>query len=150
MAVFPFVRARKNESGTRHANLDTQHLAIQGFDPVSYFQASGPKKGTKTYSYTYQGATYLFSHEANLITFRSDPARYEPLWGGWCGYAMAARGVKAPANPRCYKIINGRNVLFYRFIWLNARTFWDKRLAQVPESQLIDKGNDYWQRIITP
>ena len=98
---------------TKHFRLTGGHVAIDGYDPVSYFK-TGPKKGSSNLSYDYNGVIYHFNNAANLAEFKTNPAKYEPVWGGWCGHAMAVRGEKVDINPECYKIVNGRNVLFFK------------------------------------
>ena len=41
------------------------NVAIQGYDPVAYFTAGEPTKGSEEFSYEWSGATYLFSSAEN-------------------------------------------------------------------------------------
>jgi YHS domain-containing protein len=132
---------------TKHFRLAKGNLAIDGYDPVSYFRG-GPKKGHASIAYDHNGVVYRFASEANRAAFKADPARYEPAWGGWCGHAMALRGEKVEINPECYKIVDGRNVLFYRTLWANALTNWEKELYKTPERQLMDQGDRFWLAIL--
>lgn len=132
---------------TQHFRLGKDRLAIDGYDPVSYFK-SGPQKGEKDLSVDYNGVVYRFANAANLAEFQADPARFEPAWGGWCGHAMALRGEKVTINPECYKIIGGRNVLFYRTAFANALTNWEKELKKTPENTLMAQGDRFWAGII--
>lgn len=132
---------------TKHFRLGKNNLAIDGYDPVSYFK-TGPQKGSKDLSYAYNGVVYRFANAANLAEFQADPARFEPAWGGWCGHAMALRGEKVAINPECYKIIGGRNVLFYRTAFANALTNWEKELKKTPENTLMGQGDGFWGKIV--
>jgi YHS domain-containing protein len=132
----------------RHFRLTSAQVALDGYDPVSYFQ-SGPLKGKSGISYELQGIQYFFATEANKNTFMADPSKYEPAWGGWCGHAMALRGEKVEINPLCFKIIQGRNVLFYKTFWANALTNWEKEIKTTPENTLMKKGDDFWNSIVT-
>lgn len=95
-------------------DLGRKNLALEGYDPVSYFAEGGsnPVKGSKKITYTYKGVTYRFKTQQNLQTFKADPDRYEPAFGGWCAYAMAKETYTEP-NPERFTIHEGRLYLFY-------------------------------------
>lgn len=132
---------------TKHFRLTSKRVAIDGYDPVSYFK-DGPEKGAPNRAYEYDGVIYHFATDANLAKFKADPNRYEPAWGGWCGHAMAFRGEKVTINPKCYKIIGGRNVLFYKTAFANALTNWERDIKTNPESELTVKGDRFWVDIL--
>lgn len=136
-----------NNQRTKHFRLDKNRVAIDGYDPVSYFKG-GPKKGSASRAYDYDGVIYHFASAENLAEFKTNPAKYEPVWGGWCGHAMAARGEKVEINPECYKIVNGRNVLFFKTFYANALTNWEKEIKTTPENTLMAKGDDFWGKTI--
>ena len=75
----------------KHFNIDKNALAIDGFDPVSYFTANNATKGKPTISLVNDGITYRFASEQNRALFRTNPAKYEPQFGGWCAYAMGRK-----------------------------------------------------------
>lgn len=132
------------------ANVGPDSLGIQGYDPVSYFNASGPLKGNPAIRAVHEGIVYQFASRENAAAFEARPAQYVPAWGGWCGHAMALRGEKVVINPTCYKIIDGRNVLFYKTVWANALSNWEKELARTPEPQLMGQGDRFWANLLTP
>ncbi|MFM9950391.1 MAG: YHS domain-containing (seleno)protein [Saprospiraceae bacterium] len=132
------------EQRIKHFRLDKNHVAIGGYDPVSYFKSSGPKKGKAGLAYDFDGVIYWFANAKNLNEFKTNPVQFEPVWGGWCGHAMAVRGEKVEINPVCYKIVNGRNVLFYKTFYANALTNWEKEIKKTPEQDLMVKGDDFW------
>ncbi len=138
------LHAQSEELRRQHFNLEENNLAIQGYDPVSYFNNAKPLKGKKELQLKHRGVIYQFANAANLELFRTQPEQYEPVWGGWCGHAMAKRGEKVAINPTCFKIIDGRNVLFYKTIWANALYNWNKELKTTPEGQLMEKGDAFW------
>jgi YHS domain-containing protein len=117
-------------------------IAIEGYDPVSYF-AGKPKMGNENIKLTYQGVTYLFSNSANLNTFKSNPKKYEPAYGGWCAYAMGESGEKVKIDPETYKIFGGKLYLFYNFWGNNTRSSWNKN-----EAKLKAAGDHNWEKII--
>ncbi|MFV1884528.1 MAG: YHS domain-containing (seleno)protein [Balneola sp.] len=112
-------------SESEYFNLDKDKLAIKGYDPVSYFTEKEPLEGQKELSHEYNGATYHFASEANLETFKADPAKYEPAYGGWCAYAMG-KGYTADANPKTFKIVDGKLLLFYNKFLVNTLPKWNK------------------------
>jgi YHS domain-containing protein len=109
-------------------NLDKAGLAIQGYDPVSYFSEGGekPAQGKKNLEYRYRGATYRFATQANLDAFKKNPRKYEPAHGGWCSSAMADGGRKVEIDPKAFKLTKGRLFLFYTNLITDARSFWNK------------------------
>jgi len=134
---------------TKHFRLDKNRVAIDGYDPVSYFKTSGAKKGSASQAYDYDGVIYWFANADNLAEFKKNPAKYEPVWGGWCGHAMALRGEKVEINPECYKIVNGRNVLFFKTFYANALTNWEKEIKKTPENTLMKQGDNFWEKTLS-
>lgn len=141
------LQSQSETSRQEHFNLASSRLAIQGYDPVSYFNSDAPIKGKSQIKLEYEGVVYHFANAQNMELFKAQPEKYEPVWGGWCGHAMAQRGGKVAINPTCYKIIDGRNVLFYKTIWANALTNWEKEIKTTPEGQLIKTGDQFWADI---
>ncbi|MBM4188022.1 MAG: hypothetical protein FJ206_12010 [Gemmatimonadetes bacterium] len=91
-------------------NKSKQGLALAGYDPVSYFMATGPVRGNPTITATHVGGTYRFASAEHRDLFVANPAKYAPQFGGYCGYG-ASRGYLAPVDPEAYTIMNGRLVL---------------------------------------
>ncbi len=136
-----------NPARQKHFNLDRKHLAIQGYDAVSYFNAKAPQKGKSEFRLVHNGVVYYFRNAANLKTFQANPGKYEPAWGGWCGHAMALRGEKVAINPLAYKIIDGRNVLFYKNLLGDALANWEKEIRTTPEGRLMEQGDQFWRSV---
>ena len=126
---------------TENFNLDNG-LAIDGFDPVSYFNGK-PSEGKKTYSLVHKGVTYYFSSAANRSAFTADSEKYEPAYGGWCAYAMGKSGEKVKVDPETFKIINGRVYLFYNFWGNNTLDDWNK-----DEPQLKSSADKRWKKYV--
>jgi YHS domain-containing protein len=106
-------------------------VAIQGYDPVSYYVDDKPLEGEKSISHAYNGAVYFFSTVKNLETFKINPSKYEPAYGGWCAYAMGANGEKVEIDPETFKIINGKLYLFYNRFLNNTLPLWNKDEASL-------------------
>ena len=109
----------------KHFNTDNNKLAVSGYDVVNYFLGAA-KKGKKDFSYTYKGIVYMFSSQKNLDLFKSAPAKFEPMFGGWCAYAMGASGEKVEVDPETFKIVNGKLYLFYNAYFNNTLVKWNK------------------------
>lgn len=121
-------------------NLENK-IAIQGYDPVSYFKGK-PSKGKKEISTTYQGVLYNFSSGANKDAFTKNPASYEPQFGGWCAYAMGSSGDKVEIDPETFKILDGKLYLFYNAYFNNTLKSWNK-----DEVNLMKKAETNWKKI---
>ena len=92
-------------------NTDGHGVALQGgHDPVAFFTEKKPVQGQKRWQSRFNGATYWFASEANLKAFEADPARFEPAFGGYCGYAASINRV-SPIDVEYFQILDGRLVL---------------------------------------
>jgi YHS domain-containing protein len=120
-------------------NLDN-NVAISGYDPVAYFKQNKAVKGKKEYQINQQGVVYYFSTLANREEFRKGPAHYEPEYGGWCAYAMGAKGEKVTIDPETFKIVNNRLYLFYNSFFNNTLKSWNK-----DEPALKSKADVNWK-----
>ncbi len=133
--------AQGSELRQAEFNLDSDHIAIEGYDVVSYFMGE-PHKGEKTISYAYQGVIYWFSNSDNLDLFKKQPSKFEPVYGGWCAYAMGDSGEKVKIDPKTFKIIEGKLYLFYNFYFNNTLIDWNKN-----EQSLKSKADANWREI---
>ena len=70
-------------------NADRKGLALQGYDPVAYFEQSAPKKGSRKIVSSSNGIEWRFSSEENKALFEADPAKYAPQYGGYCAFGTA-------------------------------------------------------------
>lgn len=125
----------------KHYNLENG-IAVSGYDVVAYFTQNKPVKGSKDNAVFYMGTTYYFSSVANKEEFKKNPAKYEPAYGGWCSYAMGAKGEKVEIDPKTFKILNGKLNLFYNKLFNNTLTDWNK-----DETNLKKKADINWSKI---
>lgn len=114
--------------------------AVGGYDVVSYYQDDGkPVKGNKKYLLEYKGADWYFSSQENLDTFRQEPEKYAPQYGGYCAYALAS-GETVKGDPLQYHIHNDKLYLNinakYKGIWLNDKL------------DFIAKGDSHWPDVL--
>ncbi|MBL7699055.1 MAG: YHS domain protein [Chitinophagaceae bacterium] len=124
-------------------NVTSNHLAINGYDPVAYFTDNVAKEGKKELNFTYNGIVYRFSSMQHLQAFKSDPEKYKPQYGGWCAYAMGATGEKVDIDPETFKVLNGKLYLFYNRFFNNTKKSWDK-----DEANLKQKADANWQKLV--
>jgi YHS domain-containing protein len=103
------------ENASRRRNFNTEnYVAMREWDPVSFFQKK-PAKGNSKFSHEYKAITYYFANQANLDEFKKSPAKYEPAYGGWCAYTVAATGERVKISPTTWKIVDGKLYFFYNF-----------------------------------
>lgn len=135
--------AQSSEIRKQQYNLDKSGIAIQGYDPVAYFTTGKAVDGKKDLSFEYQGTTYRFATAADRDAFKANPGKYEPQYGGWCAYAMGAKGEKVEIDPETFKIVDGKLFLFYNKFFNNTRTSWNK-----DESHLKSNADKNWQKFV--
>lgn len=87
-------------------------VAIDGFDPVSYFTDPDPQPGRSDFEYDWGGVPWYFASAANRDEFKRAPSVYAPQFGGY-GAMSLARGYLSDGNPRIYLITAQRLYLFY-------------------------------------
>jgi len=122
-------------------NLDKGKPAIQGYDPVAYFQENAARPGKAELASQYLGVTYHFSSEANRAAFNEAPAKFLPTYGGWCATAMA-EGDKVGIDPKSFQITDGRLFLFYDGVWGDAKKLWNK-----DEAKLTLAADSAWNKL---
>lgn len=128
-------------AATKDYNLPPDKVALSGYDPVPYLTQGKAVKGLPELSSTYRGVTYRFAREENRAMFAENPEKYLPTYGGWCATAMA-KGKKVEIDPTNFKVTNGRLFLFFKAIYANARSDWDK-----DEPAQTQKADTNWKRI---
>jgi len=96
--------------------------AINGYDPVAYFTESKPVKGNEKFSYQWNGATWYFSSKQNMDSFKKNPEKFAPQYGGYCAYGLS-RGYKASTEPDAWTIENNKLYLNYN---KEVRELWNK------------------------
>lgn len=134
---------QSTDTRKKQFNIDRSALAIQGYDPVSYFTTGKAVEGKKDLTLVFDGITYQFSSVQNRDLFKGDPAKYEPQYGGWCAYAMGASGEKVEIDPETFKIVHGKLYLFYNKYFNNTLKTWNK-----DESRLNTDADRNWAKVV--
>jgi YHS domain-containing protein len=116
----------------------TSSQAIGGYDPVSFFKEAMPVKGDEKFSYEWKDARWLFSSSENLDSFKADPAKYAPQYGGWCAYGCS-NGRKATTDPNAWTIVDGKLYLNHN---AEVKVKWMKE-----QKQRIEQADKNWPAI---
>ncbi|WP_299772591.1 YHS domain-containing (seleno)protein [uncultured Pseudoteredinibacter sp.] len=112
--------------------------AVQGYDVVSYHTAKRPIRGNGNFVATHNGATYQFSSKANLASFKSNPEKYVPAYGGYCAFGVSV-GKKFIGDPEVWRVVNGK-------LYLNLDTgIQDEWFKDVPGR--IKSADTQWKTI---
>ena len=138
--LFSIAQAQNEEVRNEHYNLTKQKIALNGYDPLSYFEKS-PQEGKKEIAHTYKSVTYYFTSEKNKQSFIDSPEKYEPQYGGWCAYALSKdEPILMSTNPKSYHIKDGKLLMFFDK-WYSASLL-DKWIED--EEKLTKKANNAW------
>ena len=120
----------------KHINLKN-NIAIQGYDPVAYFESAKAIEGNKEIKSEYNGAIYHFCSENNKALFLKNPSQYEPQFGGFCAYGMS-QGYEAPIQPEAFTIVENKLYLNYN---LKIKEMWSKEQTARIEKAIVNWGN---------
>ena len=112
--------------------------AIRGYDPVAYFNEAKPVMGKDELVYIWNNSNWYFSSQQNLDSFKTNPGKYAPQYGGYCAYGLS-NGYKAPTSPDAWTIVNGKLYLNYN---TQVRESWDKK-----REERVEKADKNWLEI---
>lgn len=101
-------------------------IAIEGYDPVAYFEAGEPTKGVDRYRAEHRGVVYLFSSEKNREIFRTNADKYVPQYGGNCALGMRY-GQKSHVDPKAWRIVDGK---LYLLLNPGTRAMWERKVDE--------------------
>jgi YHS domain-containing protein len=125
------VKQTGGEYNTLHAG-----LGAKGYDVVSYFTVGKPVAGSDRYTTEHGGVKWQFSTAENLATFKSDPTKYAPQYGGFCAWG-ASVGKLFDVDPvNGWKIVDGK-------LYLNFNGDINATFSKDPAS-FIAKANQNW------
>jgi len=82
-------------------------IAIEGYDPVSYFTDNKAQIGNKAFSYKWHDVTWQFANKLHLELFIKAPQKYVPQFGGYCALGAAHNGA-VPTDPETFTIHKGK------------------------------------------
>ncbi|WP_082892937.1 MULTISPECIES: YHS domain-containing (seleno)protein [Emticicia] len=110
-------------------------IAINGYDAVAYFTESKAVEGKNDFSFEWNEAKWLFSSQANLDVFKTNPTKYAPQYGGFCAYGVSENH-KSPTDPNAWTIVDDKLYLNYS---KKVKELWSK---DIPSR--IQKANELW------
>jgi YHS domain-containing protein len=117
-------------------------FVAEGYDVVAYFN-NKVEKGDIKFITTYDRVKFKFSTKENLETFKKSPKKYIPAYGGYCAYALGAKGKKVSIDPETFEIRDGKLYLFYNSWGTNTLKLWKK---EDPE-KLKEKADKHWKNM---
>lgn len=100
--------------------------AINGYDPVAYFLQNKAVAGNDRFSTKWSGATWMFNSQSNLDSFKLDPEKYAPQYGGYCAYGCSENH-KSPTDPNAFTIVGNKLYLNYN---PKVKELWKKDMAK--------------------
>jgi YHS domain-containing protein len=120
-------------------NKDADGFAVQRFDPVAFFVDGRPEKGDPKIQSIYQGARYVFTSADHKRMFDAEPAKYVPVYGGYCAYGVA-NGHTVPVKIETWQIFDNKLILNYDS---DVRTKFDK-----DKSGNLQKADANWPGLV--
>lgn len=136
---WPGLVVRNGTGGKTLVFTDRKGVALESYDPVSYFTDARPIKGDPKIEATFNGALYHFVSQEHREIFEKNPVKYAPGYGGYCGYA-ASIGKVRPANPLLWSIVDGQLIVQHT---QGAVELWEK---DVPGNKA--KADKFWPRLV--
>lgn len=127
------------EKRAAKVNVDSNGVILRGYDPVAYFTQQKPVKGDPKYQAKYQGAIYHFSSAANLATFKKNPSKYAPQFGGFCANGVRNKQLN-DSDPNVFFIAKGR-----LYVCTSPEA---KKEFRANEDEDIVAANKAWQELV--
>ncbi len=104
-------------------NVDSDKVAIHGYDTVAYFTDGKAMKGDDEFEHAWEDARWQFASATNRELFKANPERYAPQFGGYCAGGLAV-GEYANGDPKLFMIFDGKLYLIknkkYQTAWRKA------------------------------
>lgn len=125
------VKQTGGEYNTMHAG-----LGAKGYDVVAYFTVGLPTPGTDRYTADFGGVKWQFASAENLATFKADPAKYAPQYGGFCSWGVSVGKLFDVDPVNGWKIVDGK-------LYLNFNGDINTTFAK-DASGFISKANRNW------
>ena len=113
-------------------------LGLHGVDPVAFLDRGNRADGSAAYTGVHDGVAYYFASQANLDTFKKNPAAYTPQNGGFCTYGVSV-GKKFDGDPQYASVVDGE-----LYVFLNEEIF---KLYQKDQAGTISNAEAQWKKI---
>ncbi len=86
-------------------------VAIDGYDPVTYFTENKAIKGSEQHVCDYNGTTWHFSSQENRDLFLNAPEKYTPEYGGYCSHSITENDI-VTSNPEAFVVRDDKLYLY--------------------------------------
>lgn len=116
--------------------------AAEGYDVVAYF-SNKALEGDKKFTIEHDGVKFKFASQENLETFKANPDKFVPQYGGYCAYAVAVASKKVSIDPETFEVRDGKLYLFYNSWGNNTLETWIEEGAK----GLQQKADKNWEAI---
>ncbi len=137
------------DSSPKKVNVDSDNVAIKGYDTVAYFTEAQPTKGKPEFAFAWNDAQWRFASASHRDMFASDPERYAPKFGQFCSMGLVV-GKRAIADPEVWKIVDGKLYLYFS---KGARDKFERNASEnikKAEANLAKKGELPWANVSKP
>lgn len=95
----------------QNVQANEQGVAIDGFDPVAYFDEGKAVKGDEIHSCEYLNKTWHFSSAENRDKFLSNPEKFSPQYGGYCAHSLTKNRL-VESNPEAFAVRDDKLYLY--------------------------------------
>jgi hypothetical protein len=109
-------------------NVDSDKVAIHGYDTVAYFIEGKPMQGKDEFEQVWEDARWQFASATNLELFKANPERYAPQFGGYCAGGLAV-GEYADGDPKLFTIVDDK-------LYFIKNEHFLERWGQAPEAHI--------------
>ncbi len=127
---------QSNQNNPKPEIFSKNGIALEGYDPITFFEESEPVLGKKDLSLDYKGVEWRFTTSDNLSEFKSRPESYIPKYGGYCAYGTS-NGYKAPTKIETWTVYQGKLYFNYN---MKVKQKWSS-----DKDNYIKKADKYWQ-----
>jgi len=138
-SVMPVPIVFPAEAGNHLVNVDTNDIALSGYDAVAMQSEGKLVKGSSDNQFKSNGATYLFVTPENRQLFASNAEKYAPMFGGFCSVA-ASMGKVERGDPHFWNLHGGRLVL-------NKNEKAAMMFRKDPD-KFVKKAEDNWPKLL--
>jgi YHS domain-containing protein len=90
---------------------EDKHLMLAGHDVVSYFTDGRHQLGDAAIKSVYEGVTFRFASAEHKQLFDAEPARYVPMYGGYCANGIVY-AIPWGGDADTWTIYEGRLYIF--------------------------------------
>lgn len=137
----PFIlSARPLWAGASPDVFNTGGVAINGYDPVGYFDQGKPIEGSRDLQVKWKGAIWRFASPEHMAAFEMNPHHFAPRYGGYCAYAVS-QGSLATTVPEAWTVYNDR--LYLNFS-TGVRSIWQKDIPGY-----VMAANENWPEVLS-